>query len=70
MMTEPYKTVVNFNLVNFDNEQFHRILKRVTTSIVNLYFSKNFNINKIYEHVKFIDGNQQNLVVHNLVLVE
>ena len=69
-MTEPYKSVVNFNLINFNDEQFHRILKRVTTSIVNIYFRKNFNINDIYEHVKFIDGDQQNLVVHNLQLIE
>ena len=69
-MTEPYKTIVNFNLMNFNDDQFHRILKRVTTSIVNIYFRKKFHINDIYEHVKIIDGNQRNLIVQNLQLIE
>ncbi len=68
-MTTPYTKIVDFNLYNIDNDQFNRILERVTTSIVNTYFKQTFSIEEIYKHVIFKDGNKTNLHVQNLILV-
>ena len=68
-MTPPYSKVVDFNFYNIDEDQFIRILMRVTTSVVNSYFKRQFSINEIYNHVDFIDGDCTNLHVNNLVLV-
>ena len=68
-MTPPYSKIVDFNFYNIDEDQFIRILMRVTTSVVNSYFKQQFSINEIYEHVDFKDGDRTNLHVHNLILV-
>ena len=68
-MTQPYTKIVDFNLYNIDNDQFNRILMRVTTSIVNAYFKQKLSIEDIYHHVNFRDGNKTNLHVQNLILV-
>ena len=68
-MTQPYSKIIDFNFYNIDEEQFIRILMRVTTSVVNSYFDQQFSIDEIYEHVNFKDGDCTNLHVNNLFLV-
>jgi len=68
-MTAPYSKTVDFNFYNIDEDQFIRILMRVTTSVVNVYFKQHFSINEIYDHVNFRDGDITNLHVQNLILV-
>ena len=68
-MIQPYSKIVDFEFYNIDEDQFIRILMRVTTSVVNSYFKQHFSINEIYNHVDFIDGDRTNLHVNNLILV-
>ena len=68
-MIQPYSKIVDFEFYNIDEDQFIRILMRVTTSVVNSYFKQHFSINEIYNHVDFKDGDQTNLHVNNLILV-
>ena len=68
-MTQPYSNNVDYIFYNISDEQFIRILMRVTTSVVNTYFDKKILIDEIYNHVNFIDGDCTNLQVNNLILV-
>ena len=68
-MTQPYSNNVDYIFYNISDEQFIRILMRVTTSVVNTYFDKKIVIDEIYNHVNFIDGDCTNLQVNNLILV-
>ena len=68
-MTPPHSKIVDFNFYNIDEDQFIRILMRVTTTVVNRYFKQQLSISDIYNHVDFIDGDRTNLHVDNLILV-
>ena len=57
-----------FNAYNIDEDQFLRILTRVTTSTANSYFKQHFAIQDIYNHVNFRDDDFTNLQVQNLIL--
>ena len=48
--------------------QFERILRRLTVTVANIHFNKQFTLDNIYEHIEFIDGNITELVVDNLRL--
>ena len=68
-MTQPSSNNVDYIFYNISDDQFIRILMRVTTSVVNTYFDKKILIDEIYNHVNFIDGDFTNLQVNNLILV-
>ena len=68
-MNSQAKDIVDFKFYNIEEEQFLRILARVTTSVVNIHFKQNFSIQDIYKHVAFKDGDITNLHVPNLILV-
>ena len=67
-MAQPSKDIVDFNFYNIEEEQFLRILARVTTSIVSIYFKQHFTIQDIHNHVNFEDGDPTNLHVQTLIL--
>ena len=60
--------MVDVTIYGITKEQFDRILRRVTVTIVNIHFNKQFTLDNIYEHIEFIDGNITELVVDNLRL--
>ena len=68
-MNQPSKDIVDFNFYNIEEDQFLRILARVTTTVVNTHFKQHFNIEDMYKHVVFKDGDRTNLHVPNLILV-
>ena len=68
-MNSQTKDSVDFNFYNIEEEQFLRILARVTTTIVNIHVKQQFSIQDIYKHVVFKDGDITNLHVPNLILV-
>ena len=45
-MTQPYSNNVDYIFYNISDEQFIRILMRVTTSVVNTYFDKKISLDK------------------------
>ena len=60
--------MVDFTIYGIIKEQFDRILRRVTVSIVNIHFNKKFTLDNLYEHIEFIDGNITELDVNNVRL--
>ena len=50
--------MVDVTIYGVTKEQFDRILERVTVSIVNIDFNKQFTFENIYDHIEFIDGNR------------
>ena len=60
--------MVDFTFYGITKEQYHRILRRVTTTIVNIHFNKQFTLDNIYEHIEFIDGDITELNVANIRL--
>ena len=68
-MTEPSQNIVDFNFYSIEEQQFLRILARVTTSVVNIYFKQHYAIQDMYKHADFKDGDITNLHVHNLTSV-
>ena len=63
------KSTVDFNFYNIEEDQFLRILARVTTTVVNIHFKHNFTIQEIYNHVELKDGDTTNLHVPELILI-
>ena len=68
-MNQPSKDIVYFKFYNIEEEQFLRILARVTTTVVNIHFNQQFSIQHIYKHIAFKYGDITNLHVPNLILV-
>ena len=66
-MNSQSKDIVDFNFYNIEEDQFLRILARVTTTVVNINFKQHFSIQDIYKHVEFKDGDIINLHVSNLI---
>ena len=62
--------MVDITISGITAEQVERILRRVTVTIANIHFNKQFNVDNIYEHIEFIDGNRRELDVNNMRLIE
>ena len=62
--------MVDISISGITAEQFERMLRRVTVSIANIHFNKQFTCDNIYEHIEFIDGNRTELDVNNMRLKE
>jgi hypothetical protein len=69
-MTHTYTDIVDFNFYSIDEDQFIRVVARITTSVVNSYIN-NISQYNIYidNHVDFKGGDISNLHVQILILV-
>ena len=68
-MNPQKKGTVDFDSCNIAEDQFLRILARVTITVVNIHFKQNFTIPEIYNRVAFKYGDITNLHVPKLILV-
>ena len=62
--------MVGTSIYGIRADKFERILRRVTVTIANIHFNKQFAFDNIYEYIEFIDGNRTELDVNNMRLKE
>ena len=57
-MNSQTKDIVDLNFYNIEEEQFLRILARVTTTVVNTHLKQHSSVKDIYKHVvlKLVPG--------------
>ena len=62
--------MVDITISGITKEQFERISRRVTVTIANIHFNKQFTFDNIYEHIEFIGGDRTESYVNNMRLNE
>lgn len=64
----PYNTISYFSFDNIDETTFFKVLKEITTLIVNTHFNTAFDKETIYNNIDFIDNDFTNLKTANISL--